>query len=80
MTFVEAVAELMAKHPKADVSPSVKRGKAATRAARVDFKKDKGGMYAGRDADGTEVLVYFNDTAHVIACTEIEPDTGRDEE
>lgn len=79
MTFVEAVAELMAKHPKADVSPSVKKGSAAARAARVDFKKDKGGMYAGRDADGTEVMVYYNDTADVIACTEIESDLGPDD-
>jgi hypothetical protein len=52
----------------------VKRGKAFTRAARVDFKKDKDGMYVARDADGTEVLLYFNDDAKVIACTEIEPD------
>ena len=57
MTFEQAVAELVAKHPKADVSPSVKRGKAATRAAKVDFKQDKAGMYAGRDTDGTQVLV-----------------------
>jgi hypothetical protein len=74
MTFGEALAELCAKHPKAELSPSVKHGKAFTRAARVDFKKDKGGMYVGRDTDGTEVLVYFNDDAKVIACTEIEPD------
>jgi hypothetical protein len=75
MTFVEAVEELKAKHPTADLSPSVKHGKAASRAARVDFKKARGGMYAACDADGTEVLVYFNDDARVIACTEIEPDT-----
>jgi hypothetical protein len=31
MTFVEAVTELCAKHPKADLSPSVKRGNAFTR-------------------------------------------------
>ncbi len=74
MTFTEAVAELWAKHPKAELSPSVKRGKAFTRAARVDFKKDKSGVYVGRDTDETEVLVYFNDDAKVIACTEIEPD------
>ncbi|AWM39193.1 hypothetical protein GobsT_25200 [Gemmata obscuriglobus] len=74
MTFEEALTELRAKHPKADLSPSVKRGKAAERAVRVNFKKDKGGLYVGRDADGTEVLVYFNDDAKVIACTEIEPD------
>jgi hypothetical protein len=74
MTFGEAVAELQGKYPKADLSPSVKHGKAFTRAARVDFKKDKGGVYVGRDADGTEVLVYFNGDAKVIACTEIEPD------
>jgi len=80
MTVVEAVAEIMKKHPKAEVSPSVKRGKAATRAARVDFKKDKGGMYAGTDTDGTQVLVYFNDNAGVIACVELEPDLGPDEE
>ena len=80
MTFEEAVAELVAKHPKADVSPSVKRGKAASRSVRVDFQKDKAGMYAGRDADGTEVLVYFNDNAHVISCTEIESFDDPDEE
>lgn len=74
MTFTEAVAELWAKHPNVELSPSVKRGKAFTRAARVDFRKDKGGVYVGRDTDGTEVLVYFNDDAKVIACTEIEPD------
>jgi hypothetical protein len=74
MTFTEAVTELWAKHPKAELSPSVKDGKAFTRAARLDFKKDKGGVYAGRDTDGTKVLVYFNDDARVIACTEIEPD------
>jgi hypothetical protein len=74
MTFEEALAALRAKHPKADLSPSVKRGRAADRAARVDFTKGKGGVYVGRDADGTEVLVYFNDDAKVIACTEIEPD------
>ncbi len=78
MTFTEAVAALWAEHPKAELSPSVRRGKAFERAferaARVDFKKDKGGLYVGRDADGTEVLVYFNDDAKVIACTEIEPD------
>jgi hypothetical protein len=74
MTFTEAVTELWAKQPKAELSPSVKRGKAFTRAARLDFKKDKDGMYVGRDTDGTEVLVYFNDDARVIACTEIEPD------
>ncbi|QDU21934.1 hypothetical protein [Urbifossiella limnaea] len=80
MTFAEAVAELWAKHPKAELSPSVKHGPAFTRAARVTFKKDKGGMYSGRDADRTEVLVYFNDTANMIACTEMEPDLGPDEE
>lgn len=80
MTFEEAVAELVTKYPKADVSPSVKRGKAATRAAKVDFKKDRGGMYGGRDTDGTEVLVYFNDNADVIACTEIESFDDPDEE
>jgi len=75
MTFVEVLGALKAKHPKADLSPSVKHGKAANRAARVDFKKDRGGMYIACDADGTEVLVYFNDDARVIACTEIEPDS-----
>lgn len=74
MTFTEAVTELWAKYPKAELSPSVKRGRAFTRAARVDFPKDKGGVYVGRDTDGTEVLVYYNDDARVIACTEIEPD------
>ncbi|VTU02609.1 unnamed protein product [Gemmataceae bacterium] len=74
MTFTEAVAALWAQHPKAELSPSVKTGAAFIRAARVDFKKDRGGMYVGRDTDGTEVLVYFNDDARVIACTEIEPD------
>lgn len=80
MTFAEAVAELWAKHPKAELSPSVKGGPAFVRAARVVFKKDKGGVYVGRDTDGTEVLVYHNDTANVLSCTEIESDDGPDEE
>ena len=80
MTFAEAVAALWAKHPKAELSPSVKRGTAFSRAARLAFSADKGGMYSGRDADGTEVLLYFNDTANVISCTEIEADLGPDEE
>ena len=80
MTFTKAVAALWAKHPKADLSPSVKRGTAFERAARVKFKAGKGGVYAGKDADGTEVLVYFNDTANVISCTEMEPDLGPDVE
>jgi hypothetical protein len=83
MTFAEAVAELWAKHPKAELSPSVKRGTAFTRAARITFKSEKGGVYgvySGRDADGTEVLLYFNDNANVISCTEIESDLGPDEE
>jgi hypothetical protein len=79
MTIAESVAKLWAKHPKAELSPSVKHGTAFTRAARVTFKPDKGGVYAGRDADGTEVLLYFNDTANVISCTEMEPDLGPDE-
>jgi hypothetical protein len=74
MTFTEAVAELWAKYPKAELSPSARQGKAFARAAQVDFKKDKGGVYVGLDTDGTEVLVYFNDDANMIACTEIEPD------
>jgi hypothetical protein len=80
MTFAEAVAELWARHPKAELSPSVKRGTAFARAARITFKKDKGGMYVGKDADGTEVLLYFNDTANMLSCTEIESDLGPDEE
>jgi hypothetical protein len=80
MTFAEAVAELWAKHPKAELSPSVKHGSAFTRAARVAFKLDKGGVYSGKDADGTEVLLYFNDNANVISLTEIESDLGPDEE
>jgi hypothetical protein len=74
MTFEEVLTQLRAKHPKADLSPSITTGKTVDRAARVVFKKERGGMYAGRDADGTEVLVYFNDNDNVIACTEIEPD------
>lgn len=74
MTFVETLTQLCAKHPDADLSPSVRAGKTFDRAARVVFKKERGGVYAGHDADGTEVLVYFNDNANVIACTEIEPD------
>lgn len=53
---------------------TVKHGRAFARAARVTFKKDRGGIYVRRDTDGTEVLVYFNDDAKVIACTEIEAD------
>lgn len=79
MTFAEAVAELWAKHPKSDLSPSVKRGTAFERAARLTFKKDKHAVYAGKDADGTEVLLYFNDTANVLSLTEMEPGLGPDE-
>ncbi len=80
MTFTEAVAALWAKHPKAELSPSVKRGTAFERAARITFEADKGGVYAGKDADGTEVVLYLNDTANVISCTEIESDLGPDDE
>jgi hypothetical protein len=80
MTFAEAVAVLGAKHPKADLSPSVKRGTAFSRAVRLTFEQDKNGVFWGRDSDGTEVLVYFNDTANVISCTEIEADLGPDDE
>ena len=80
MTFAEAVAALWAKHPKAELSPSVKRGTGFERAARITFKADKNGVYAGKDADGTEVLLYFNDTANVLSLTEIESDLGPDEE
>ena len=76
MRFEEALAELRARHPKADLSPSTKIGEAVNRAGRVEFTRERGGMYAGRDADGTEVLVYYNDDARVIACTAIEPDEG----
>jgi len=79
MTFQQALTELQAKHPKAEMSPSVRRGDAARRGIRLSFTKGKGGVYVGKDADGTEVLVYFNDTAGVIACTEIESDTGPDD-
>ncbi|MFO0803061.1 MAG: hypothetical protein U0791_08080 [Gemmataceae bacterium] len=80
MTFAEAVEALWSKHPKADLSPSVKRGTAFSRAVHLTFKLEKNGMFLGRDKDGTEVLVYFNDTANVISCTEIEADLGPDDE
>lgn len=79
MKFAEVIAELRAKHPKADLSPSVQRGSAFDRAEKVEFKKGKGGVYEATDADGTEVLVYFNGDAGVIACTEIEADEPDDE-
>lgn len=74
MTYREAVGELRAKFPKADMSPNATFGESVRRAANVTFAKHKGGVYAGKDTDGTEVLVYFNDTANLICCTEIEPD------
>ena len=74
MTFAEAVAELKGKFPAAALSPSALVGQSVRRATGLRFKKDRGGMFAGMDADGTEVLVYYNDDARVIACTEIEPD------
>ena len=80
MKFVETVAELMARFSDANLSPAATRGQCFERASRVCFKKDKGGMYSGRDADGTEALLYFNDTANVISRTEMEPDLGPDEE
>lgn len=76
MTYRQAVGELKAKFPKADMSPAVMFGESVRRAANVTFAKHKGGVYAGKDTDGTEVLVYFNDTANLICCTEIGPDTG----
>ncbi len=80
MTFSDAVAELMGKFPDAGLSPSAARGRGVERAAGLSFKKDRGGVFAGKDADGTEVLVYYNDTADLICCTEIEsfddPDEG----
>lgn len=79
MTFAETVAELRGKFPKAEMSPATLSGACAHRAVALDFKKGKGGVYAGTDADGTEVLVYFNDTANLICCTEIEPDQGADD-
>lgn len=80
MTFVEVVAELRAKHPKAEMSPSVLVGTCRERAERVNFTRGKGGVYAGRDADGTEVLVYFNDTGNLISCTELALDGEDDDE
>jgi hypothetical protein len=77
MTFEEAVTELRARHPEAELSPAAARG-AAGRAGRVEFRRGKGGVYAGRDADGTEVLVYHNDTAGLIALTELCPDARAD--
>lgn len=74
MSFDESVAELRAKFPKADLSPSVVRGDCYNRAVGLDFKRGKGGVYAAVAADGTEVLVYFNDNDQVIACTELPPD------
>ena len=72
MTFAEVLTELRAKYPKADLSPSVQRGSGFDRAIKLTFKKEKGFTFVGRDADGTEVMLYYNDTAGVIACTEIE--------
>ena len=80
MTFEEAVAELKGKFPEAGMSPSATCGKGVRRAAGLRFKMDRGGMYAGLDADGTEVLVYYNDTADLICCTEIESFDDRDED
>jgi len=71
MTFREAVAELRVKYPKADLSPSVVCGECSRRAAGIDFTRGRGGVYAGEDRDGSEVLVYYNETEHRICCTEI---------
>jgi hypothetical protein len=74
MTFREALAELRAKHPKADLSPSVVRGECSERAAGIDFSEGRGGVYAGKAEDGSEVLIYYNDTEHRICCTEVDFD------
>ncbi|MEO2088918.1 MAG: hypothetical protein ABGY75_05400 [Gemmataceae bacterium] len=74
MTYREAVGELKAKFPKAGLSPAVLFDESGRRAANVTFSKHRGGVYAGTDADGTELLVYFNDTANLICCTELDPD------
>jgi hypothetical protein len=80
MTFEEVVKELKVKHPNAEMSPAAMRGESARRAARLQFTRGKGGLYSGNDADGTEVLVYFNDTANLICCTEIESDDTQDDD
>ncbi|QEL19302.1 hypothetical protein [Limnoglobus roseus] len=72
MTIKEVIAELTAKYPKAKLSPSVQHGTALTRATKLKFKKEKGFTFVGKDTDGTEVMVYYNDTADAISCTEIE--------
>jgi hypothetical protein len=71
MTFQEAVAELRARYKKAGLSPSVVRGECFSRAGRIDFQKGRGWTYAGKDADGTEVVVSYNDTEKTICCTEV---------
>jgi hypothetical protein len=80
MTFKEAIVEVLNKHQKAELSPSAQRGSASDRAKTVTFRKGKGGVYEGKDADGTEVLVYYNDQSGVISCTEIEADLPDDGE
>lgn len=74
MSFADAVAALKQKHSKADVNPTVLHGPCASRAAKIDFQRGKGDVYAGMDADGVEVLVYFNENGNCICCTEVEPD------
>lgn len=74
MTFEEVVAELQGKFPKAKMSLAAAHGEGSKRATGLKFKRDKGGIFSGKAADGTEILVYYNDTANLICCTEIESD------
>jgi hypothetical protein len=67
MTFHQAIAELREKYPKAGMSPTAVRGECFDR--RIDFRKSKGWLYAGRDDHG-ELLLYYNETERLICCTE----------
>lgn len=70
MTFHQAIAELRTKFPQAVMSPTAIQGECFERATQTDFKKSKGWLFTGRDIEG-ELLLYHNDTEHLICCTEV---------
>jgi hypothetical protein len=70
MAFQQVIAELRARYPRAVLGPTAMRGECFARAGGIEFKQSKGGMYKGRADDGHEVVVYYNDTEHIICCTE----------
>lgn len=66
MTFPQAVAELRTRFPRAAVGPTAIGGECYNRAVGVEFAKSKNWLYLGRDAQGRQLMVYYNESEHLI--------------